>query len=502
MILIGISFNTHDSSISIFDNGKFKYYKGERLSGIKHDSTPLTYYGRLLSKLNIDLEDITAVAFVDPVTLMSNDQSYNAGPYDGSFVEKINYSRAVHPFNNKIESYLLDHHFAHYMSNTMASSKDILNAVISDQRGSNQHISLILGSRYCEGIREGNSLSHSTGRILSAIGEKMGIYGDESDVIGKVMGLQAYGNPIQEFVNSWTALEKDQTPLLINWIDTLQINASDKNQEWLDVVASVFKIAGIWQRRLFKIHPKNTPIIYSGGIAMNVNWNRELLDDGYDLKIEPHVYDGGLSIGCLRWLTEQYDIDLRIDNFPYIQGDESPTTKPSTSTINRVSQLLSDGKIVGWYQGHGELGPRALGNRSILMRPDIPNGKDILNQKVKHREWWRPFGASVKQDKASEYFDLDNSPYMLYTAKVLRDELPSITHVDGTCRHQTVTPEQNALFYDLLDAFENKTGLPVLLNTSLNVGGKPIAGKIEEAIELFKTSDMDALCVGDDLYVK
>jgi carbamoyltransferase len=136
------------------------------------------------------------------------------------------------------------------------------------------------------------------------------------------------------------------------------------------------------------------------------------------------------------------------------------------------------------------------------MRPDIPNGKDIINQKVKHREWWRPFGASVKQDKASKYFDLDNSPYMLYTAKVLKDDLPSITHADGTCRHQTVTPEQNSVFYNLLDAFESKTGLPVLLNTSLNLGGKPIAGKIEEAVELFQNSEMDALCVGDELYVK
>jgi hypothetical protein len=156
--------------------------------------------------------------------------------------------------------------------------------------------------------------------------------------------------------------------------------------------------------------PKDEQIIYSGGCALNVTWNRKLLDEGYNLSIEPPVYDGGISIGCLRFGHEYLNIPQPIiNNFPYVQDDFCPSTNPSQQTIDKVSDLLAQGKIVGWYQGNGELGPRALGNRSILMDPTIKNGKEIINSKVKHREWWRPFGASVKEDKSLDYFDIEIS---------------------------------------------------------------------------------------------
>ena len=163
---------------------------------------------------------------------------------------------------------------------------------------------------------------------------------------------------------------------------------------------------------------------------------------------------------------------------------------------------MAQGKIVAWYQGHGELGPRALGNRSILMNPTIKDGKKILNDKVKKREWFRPFGASVKEEHASEYFDLKHNPYMLFTSKVLSKDLDAVTHVDNTCRHQTVNVKQNEDFYNLLDSYQKITGMPVLLNTSLNLGGKPIASRPEEAIELMHTTELDAVCIGDEVIVK
>ena len=134
------------------------------------------------------------------------------------------------------------------------------------------------------------------------------------------------------------------------------------------------------------------------------------------------------------------------------------------------------------------------------MDPRIKNGKQILNDKVKHREWWRPFGASVKEDKADKYFDISYSPYMMFTSKVLVKNLPSITHVDGTCRHQTVNKNQNKLFYQLLDSFEKKTGLPVLLNTSLNLGGDPIVSNTKLALDVLKKSKMDNICIGNKIF--
>ena len=126
------------------------------------------------------------------------------------------------------------------------------------------------------------------------------------------------------------------------------------------------------------------------------------------------------------------------------------------------------------------------------MSPFVKNGKDILNQKVKRREWWRPFGASVIQEEAHKYFDIDDSPYMMYNSKVLIEGLDPITHIDGTCRHQTV---KGGHFYKLLKRFEEKTGLPVLLNTSLNIGGKPIASNRESAI----VSGLDYLFFGNEV---
>tara|TARA_B100000085_G_C18133506_1_gene346273 strand:- start:52 stop:453 length:402 start_codon:yes stop_codon:yes gene_type:complete len=127
------------------------------------------------------------------------------------------------------------------------------------------------------------------------------------------------------------------------------------------------------------------------------------------------------------------------------------------------------------------------------MSPMVKDGKDILNSRVKRREWWRPFGASVIKERALDYFDIGESPYMLYNGRVKVSGLDPITHVDGTCRHQTVTYDSNPAFYKLLSAFEKKTGCPVLLNTSLNIGGKPIASTPETSL----VPGLDTLFIGN-----
>jgi predicted NodU family carbamoyl transferase len=166
---------------------------------------------------------------------------------------------------------------------------------------------------------------------------------------------------------------------------------------------------------------------------------------------------------------------------------------------------LADGKIVGVARGRSEHGARALGNRSIICNPSIPEMKDILNAKVKHREWYRPFAPVVRLEDISKYFEWEGeSRWMSFCPKV-KDEwkykLGAITHVDGTARVQTVTREENEWLYDLLTKFEEKTGVGVLLNTSFNVDGKPILSTCKDAFTILETTEMDCLII-EDYYFK
>jgi len=244
----------------------------------------------------------------------------------------------------------------------------------------------------------------------------------------------------------------------------------------------------------------------SGGTAQNTVVNTKLKERFPNLIIPPHCPDDGLSLGCIELLRQLNDQPLfDRSNFPYWQSDIAPDELPSQETIDKTAEYLAQGKIVGWYQGHGEIGPRALGNRSILMDPSIKLGKDVINAKVKRREAYRPFGASVLLEDTSELFDCDyDSPYMLYVVKCKKqEEFPAIIHVDNTCRIQTVNQDpQNEVYHNLISTFKKRTGIPMLLNTSLNIDGKPIAGDPSDAHKLFEISDLDVVVVGNTIRLK
>ena len=167
--------------------------------------------------------------------------------------------------------------------------------------------------------------------------------------------------------------------------------------------------------------------------------------------------------------------------------------------LETTAKLISEGNVVGWYQGKMEWGPRALGNRSILADPRNAKMKDILNEKIKHRESFRPFAPCILEEHASEYFDIDTtSPYMLLVAPVKKPEkIPAVTHVDGTSRLQTVSKDTNPLFYSLIDEFYKTTDVPVLINTSMNVRGEPIVNTIEQAYNMIVKTDMDYIVLGN-----
>ena len=171
--------------------------------------------------------------------------------------------------------------------------------------------------------------------------------------------------------------------------------------------------------------------------------------------------------------------------------------------IEQVAEDISDNKVVGWFQGGSEFGPRALGHRSLFANPTWESVKDYLNDKVKYREYWRPYAPIVAEDDASKYFDVietQANSYMLRSYKVKVDTLPGITHEDGSARIQTINKEQNHRVYKLLKCIKNKIGVSVLLNTSFNLGGEPIIESPKDAVKTFTNSNIDVLVL-ENYYV-
>ncbi len=254
----------------------------------------------------------------------------------------------------------------------------------------------------------------------------------------------------------------------------------------------------------------------AGGVGLNSVANKKILDQTpfENIFIQPASGDSGLALGAALWASHQIKkepVKWRMTN-AYLGRDYSEkeisdavsssgckyqkTENPETT----AAKLLADEKIIGWFQGKSEYGPRALGNRSILCSPIPPGMKDRLNMQVKHRESFRPFAPACLQEAVSEYFELDcPSPFMLLIAKVKKDNIPAVTHVDGTARVQTVNADQNPKFYSLIREFQKLTGVPVVLNTSFNDSGEPIVETPEDAIKTFKATDLDALIIGNYL---
>jgi carbamoyltransferase len=270
---------------------------------------------------------------------------------------------------------------------------------------------------------------------------------------------------------------------------------------------------------------KEKRLCLSGGVALNSVMNFKILQEtNFDeVYIYPASHDGGTAIGAALY------VHYSLLNNPLKPVNQSPYLGPeySDNEIEKSlknfnlkyekidnkdklakigAQLIHEGKIIGWFQGRTEIGPRALGNRSILCRPYPEEMKKILNERVKHREGFRPFAPSAKIERYKEFFEIDiPSPYMLLVCNTRKEklkELSAITHVDGTARLQTVSKEENELYWKLIDEYEKLSGIPVILNTSFNVRGEPIINSPDDAIKCFLKTHMDALIIGNFLVKK
>lgn len=251
------------------------------------------------------------------------------------------------------------------------------------------------------------------------------------------------------------------------------------------------------------------PICITGGCGLNILLNTKATERyGKEVFVGPNPSDCGIAVGMmLDELKPATPADITYSGLPLLDIDlvlsyiQELSFAPRTTDvdISTLAKDLYDGRIIGVARGRSEHGPRALGNRSILCNPSIPDMKDTLNAKVKNREWYRPFAPVVRLEDVNKYFEWDGEARWMSFCPNVRDEwkeqLAAITHVDGTARVQTVTREQNEWLYDLLTEFEKVSGIGVLLNTSFNINGKPILSTAREAFEVFKDTALDGLVI-------
>lgn len=311
---------------------------------------------------------------------------------------------------------------------------------------------------------------------------------------GKVMGLSSYGN---NFID--IKYKESNIPSVAK----IQ-NIDQYSKE--DISYTVQKYSQQYCLDLIKLGIEKTGcknVTISGGYGLNCVANyyyKKHLPKDINLYVDPISNDGGLSIGVAKYAYHKIynDNTIRKQISLYTGTNKSDKIEGKSVSYSDIVSLLISGQIVAIYQGRSEAGPRALGNRSILFDPRIINGKDIVN-KVKGREYFRPFAGSILKEDCQEWFDmagLDESPFMMYAVDVKQDKkhlIPSVVHVDDTCRVQTVTQEQNYHFYNLIKEFKNQTEVPLLFNTSFNLAGDPLVETIEDAIDTLKRSDIKYL---------
>ena len=514
MKLLAISLPRHDMSMSYFDGETLKYIKIERLKEEKryscwnYQSDRMNLYQwkyEAENAFNINVEEVDEIIFDFHLdTIYGNKIPHSLAEVMNGKTSYCKIPSEHNPFKLFLKNenvYYISHHYAHALSTWMLHPDPDV-CITIDGEGDKRTWSVYRDNKFVDG---GRIEDGSIGGSMAAMAKKFNIQGSFNDLAGKLMSFVSYGKVDQNFVEilkKYSYRDIDRIfdyELWINYIGDVLL-AEHKMLDW---GATVNYYIGEVLVRMFKDYAKpNETISYAGGVAQNIVWNTRLKEQFPKLIIPPHSSDEGLSLGAIELLRRKNNLPkFKIDKFPYIQKDIAPNTVVSDELITTVAEYLAQGKIVLWYQDHGEAGPRALGNRSILMDPRIPNGKEKINR-VKNRENFRPFGASVLKEHASTISTAQwDDDFMLYTTKLTDDNLHSIKHVDGSCRLQTVALDSPSTLRKLLERFYEMTKCPCLLNTSLNIAGKPIAGYPDVALTMLEDSNhIDIAVIGDKLY--
>ena len=562
MYSLGISCYYHDSAAAILKDGHVvAAVEEERFSRKKFDDGfPRMAIDWCLKEAGITPEQINSVAFYDKPVLKFERllDNYIAVAPRGlySFLNVI--PKWLHKrlwIKEEIKKHMRgyqgniifpEHHMSHAAHTFFTSPFD--EAAILTVDGVGEWSTSSFGSAENTSIKLTNDIRwpHSIGMFYSAFTYFLGFKVNEGEY--KLMGLSAYGKPkyydliLNEILDvkndgslhlnlKYFAFTYDKVMTNQKFAELFGIPRREENvkaeQIHYDIAASAQKVLeDIMLKMVNHVHKKTgmKNLCLGGGVALNGVANYRILKEGpfESVHIPPSPGDGGSAIGCAQYLYYIHKKQKRIivqDHAKRIQ--ENVYVGPSFSNdeiksfleennidyeyltreqlLQTTAKLISEQNVVGWYQGKIEWGPRALGNRSILADPRDSKMKDVLNEKIKHRELFRPFAPSILEEYVSEYFDLNiPSPYMLFVAKVKKpDKIPAVTHVDGTGRLQTVSREANPLYYDLINDFYKITGVPVVVNTSMNVRGEPIVNTPEQAYAMIIKTEMDYIMMGN-----
>lgn len=561
-IILGINFGGHDTAACLMIDGRIvAACEQERYTRDKHSRLfPNDAIRDCLNIADITINDVTEISFgFDPMhsiretylrTALENDDRIGFLIND---IEKIKERfemeqriRKETGFNSQIVFHR--HHVTHLASAYYPSG--FKNALLYSIDGMGEIETTLMGSGR-EGkidiVHQGNRYPHSFGLLYSAITFYLGWkhHCDE----GIVMGLAPYGDPYAIIPRSnktysdvfkqiiyetgdydievgldWVSYHKTRD----TWVSEKFIKLFGPKRESGSPIQQHYKnIAAALQKRLEEIVLNQlrkarsqfgfNKLCLAGGVALNCSMNGAIEASGIfnEIFVQPASGDQGSAIGACYLSYERYDKNLKpkmdLDNLKGSRFTEneiksalqekSVNAKKSKNIYNLTAKKLAEGKIVAWFQGGSEFGPRALGNRSILTRPYPANMKDYLNARVKFREEFRPFAPAVLAEYQNLYFNIKHqSPHMLIACKILKEKRADIVatvHIDGTCRVQTVLDDVNPRFHKLLTEFYKKTKCPVLLNTSFNVKGQPIVNTPQEAINCYLSTNIDFLVMGD-----
>jgi len=506
------SFLAHDSGMSVIKNGELtKTIIFERLTREKHDGGFLI--DSFLSELSkTELESVSFSQFLK----YDNDDHIHA-------IKKEVKDVLDREVNLDIQYY--DHHLCHAYCGYYTSKFDDALCIVMDGNGSafkdkmitetesvytfrNHKFDKVISKKYIS-VDNFKKIYHkinnlkidwsyvnvediikildediSIGQVYEYLCILMGMSGHDA---GKLMGLSQYKNHKSKLPEGYNSLE---------WIN--KVDASYIVQKKLED-----RVFNIVEEHTDKTGIKN--VILTGGIFLNCVSNYNLIKKFPDLNIhvDPMCSDNGISIGnALISYTKKYgESPTRIEGSYHGSSESLNQIKnfdcsyKTNITYSDVVDLLVNGEIIALYQGKSEVGQRSLGNRSLLFDPRVSNGKTIVN-KIKRRENYRPFAASILLEYSHDWFDLktlDESPTMSYALEVKQkslEQVPSVIHVDGTSRIQTVTKKQNCHFYNLIHEFYKKTNVPMLLNTSFNLAGEPLVETIQDAVNVMHRSDL------------
>ena len=532
MNILSINYGVHDAAACVLVDGEIKsYYKEERLTGIKRYAEPKLAIKQCLDDFGGKIDYATIISYP------------TSTPHQKKLIQKFTGIR-----DNNIIRYSYYHHLSHASLAFYNSGFDESLVVVVDGQGTLYNDNLAEGetvylAKYpckfecvIKNVYTNKAYSNLSGAIplekylIKHKNYECNINPDEGGIVnvyntatilisqhvlenGKTMGLSSYGEKT-DYPQIFNDKSQPDWSLFTNTLFTKRLFNSHKDKVIKDVTEENYKfyadyayeiqsqtqeaVANLIQKAIDKTGCKNVCI--SGGYGINIVANHYYTQRFPEVEFyfEPNADDGGLPIGAAKhfYHERKNDFTKRPITTTAFHGKSYDISqyKSKTTSIQEVARLLNQNKSVAVYTGLSEAGQRALGNRSIFFNPLHLNAKEIVN-KIKKREWYRPFAGIVLEEDANLYFDMGNvksSPYMTISFPVKTDIIPGITHVDGTCRIQT-TSKNDGYLYELIQEFKKLSGVGIILNTSFNLAGDTLVETPEDAFKTLKDSDLDYL---------